>query len=151
MAGINRWELMLKVDLSPRTCRFHDGEKDLQRREPSSPVVGDRLSRDVRPRRIACQPPGCRQCLAPRSARPRRCYRRSGPGVPGPCPPLTPEPQTALPSAPASLTASRSYDRVTLGWDDPGDDSITGYRVLRRPVARLAGVAAGVAAELVVN
>ena len=77
--------------------------------------------------------------------------RDGGPGVPGPCQPLTPEPQTALPSAPASLTASRSYDRVTLGWDDPGDDSITGYRVLRRPVARLAGVAAGVAAELVVN
>ena len=38
-----------------------------------------------------------------------------------------------VPAAPTGLTApSVTHDSVTLGWDDPGDDSITGYRVLRR-------------------
>ena len=41
----------------------------------------------------------------------------------------------ALPDAPTGLTAtSVSHESVTLGWDDPGDDSITGYMVLRRNV-----------------
>ena len=42
--------------------------------------------------------------------------------------------QTADPPAkPTGLTASSvSHDSVTLTWDDPGDDSITGYQVLRR-------------------
>ena len=37
------------------------------------------------------------------------------------------------PAKPTGLTASPvSHDSVTLTWDDPGDDSITGYQVLRR-------------------
>ena len=36
------------------------------------------------------------------------------------------------PAAPTGLTASRvGHDSVTLAWDNPGDASITGYRVLR--------------------
>ena len=36
------------------------------------------------------------------------------------------------PAAPTGLTASRiGHDSVTLAWDDPGDASITGYRVMR--------------------
>ena len=43
--------------------------------------------------------------------------------------PVVPPP----PSAPTGLiAASVVHDRVTLTWDDPGDDSITGYQVLRR-------------------
>ena len=38
-----------------------------------------------------------------------------------------------IPAAPTGLSApSVSHDSVTLSWDDPGDDSITGYQVLRR-------------------
>ena len=40
----------------------------------------------------------------------------------------TPEP----PAAPTGLTGSVAHDAVSLSWDDPGDDSITGYQVLRR-------------------
>ena len=41
--------------------------------------------------------------------------------------------QSSVPAAPTGLTAtSVSHDSVTLGWDDPGDTSITGYEVLRR-------------------
>ena len=40
----------------------------------------------------------------------------------------TPEP----PAAPSGLTAVVSHDSVTLTWDDPGDDSITGHVILRR-------------------
>ena len=42
-------------------------------------------------------------------------------------------PDAPTPSAPTGLTAaSVAHDSVTLTWDDPGDDSITGYQVLRR-------------------
>ena len=37
-----------------------------------------------------------------------------------------------VPSKPTGLTAEVSHDRVVLAWDDPQDDSITHYRVLRR-------------------
>ena len=38
-----------------------------------------------------------------------------------------------IPAAPTGLSApSVSHDSVTLSWGDPGDDSITGYQVLRR-------------------
>ena len=37
-----------------------------------------------------------------------------------------------VPSKPTGLTAEASHDRVVLAWDDPQDDSITRYRVLRR-------------------
>ena len=41
--------------------------------------------------------------------------------------------QTAVPAAPTGLTVgSASHDAVSLTWDDPGNDSITGYQVLRR-------------------
>ena len=41
--------------------------------------------------------------------------------------------QTAVPDAPTGLaTSSITHDGVTLTWDDPGNDSITGYQVLRR-------------------
>ena len=40
----------------------------------------------------------------------------------------TPEP----PAAPSGLTAAVSHDQVVLTWDDPQDDGITGYVILRR-------------------
>ena len=40
--------------------------------------------------------------------------------------------QNDPPAAPTGLTASRTiHDSLTLTWDDPQDDSITGYRILR--------------------
>ena len=39
---------------------------------------------------------------------------------------------TEPPAAPTGLTAAASHDRVVLSWDDPQDDSITGYVILRR-------------------
>ena len=46
------------------------------------------------------------------------------------------EPQPDPPAAPTGLTASDiEHDSLTLTWDDPEDDSITGYRVLRGPDA----------------
>ena len=43
--------------------------------------------------------------------------------------------QQSKPAKPAGLSASSvSYDSVTLEWDDPDDDTVTGYRILRRDV-----------------
>ena len=39
------------------------------------------------------------------------------------------------PGAPAGLLARATSNQVTLEWDDPGDDSITGYQVWRGPKA----------------
>ena len=39
---------------------------------------------------------------------------------------------TEPPAKPTGLSATASHDSVTLTWDDPGDDSITGYVILRR-------------------
>ncbi len=36
------------------------------------------------------------------------------------------------PDKPKNLSATASHDSVTLTWDDPGDDTITGYVILRR-------------------
>ena len=36
------------------------------------------------------------------------------------------------PAKPRKLSATATHDSVTLTWDDPGDDSITGYVILRR-------------------
>ena len=36
------------------------------------------------------------------------------------------------PDKPRNLSATASHNSVTLTWDDPGDDSITGYVILRR-------------------
>ena len=38
----------------------------------------------------------------------------------------------AVPNAPTGLTSSNTYIAIVLSWDDPGDDSVTGYQVLRR-------------------
>ena len=44
--------------------------------------------------------------------------------------------QSLVPAAPTDLTAAPvSHGTVALSWDDPGDDSITGYRILRRDPA----------------
>ena len=37
------------------------------------------------------------------------------------------------PAGPANLAADPTHNRVTLTWDDPEDDGITGYQVLRGP------------------
>ena len=39
---------------------------------------------------------------------------------------------TEPPAKPRGLDATATHDSVTLTWDDPGDDSITGYVILRR-------------------
>ena len=39
---------------------------------------------------------------------------------------------TEPPAKPTGLDATASHDSVTLTWDNPGDDSITGYVILRR-------------------
>ena len=36
---------------------------------------------------------------------------------------------------PTGLTGTVSHDEVSLSWDDPGDESVTGYQVLRRDKA----------------
>ncbi|WP_420626847.1 fibronectin type III domain-containing protein [Candidatus Poriferisodalis sp.] len=36
------------------------------------------------------------------------------------------------PAKPRGLAAETTHDTVTLSWEDPGDDSITGYVILRR-------------------
>ena len=36
------------------------------------------------------------------------------------------------PAKPRGLSATASHDQVVLTWDDPGDDTITGYVILRR-------------------
>ena len=41
-------------------------------------------------------------------------------------------PAAPVPDKPTGLSATASHDSVTLTWDDPGDDTITGYVILRR-------------------
>ena len=41
-------------------------------------------------------------------------------------------PSLEPPTRPVGLTGEAAHDRVALTWDDPGDASISGYRVLRR-------------------
>ena len=38
----------------------------------------------------------------------------------------------SVPAKPTGLYATATHDQVILTWDDPGDDSITGYVILRR-------------------
>ena len=49
-------------------------------------------------------------------------------GTPTPTATATAQP----PGQPTGLTGSAAHDAITLTWDDPGDDSITGYMILRR-------------------
>ena len=44
----------------------------------------------------------------------------------------TDTPSIPVPDKPTGLSAAVSHDTVTLAWDDPQDDSITGYVILRR-------------------
>ena len=39
-----------------------------------------------------------------------------------------------MPDKPRGLTATPSHDRVVLTWNDPGNDSITGYLIRYKPV-----------------
>ena len=41
-------------------------------------------------------------------------------------------PEQAIPSKPTGLAGAATHDAVTLTWDDPDNDSITGYVILRR-------------------
>ena len=41
-------------------------------------------------------------------------------------------PAAPVPDKPTGLSATATHDSVTLTWNDPGDDSVTGYVVLRR-------------------
>ena len=41
-------------------------------------------------------------------------------------------PSAPIPAKPTGLDATATHGRVTLTWDDPQDDSITGYVILRR-------------------
>ena len=41
-------------------------------------------------------------------------------------------PAPPIPDKPGGLYATATHDSVTLTWDDPGDDTITGYVILRR-------------------
>ena len=41
-------------------------------------------------------------------------------------------PAAPVPDKPTGLSATAAHDSVTLTWNDPGDDSITGYVILRR-------------------
>ena len=47
-------------------------------------------------------------------------------------------PAPPVPAAPTGLRAAPSHDRVALSWDDPQDDNITGYVILRRNRANTA-------------
>lgn len=42
------------------------------------------------------------------------------------------DPPTEPPAMPTGLTSSPTYNSVVLSWDDPDDDNITGYQILRR-------------------
>ena len=44
----------------------------------------------------------------------------------------TPEPTSTVSAQPTGLRAVPSHDKVELSWNDPNDDSITGYQILRR-------------------
>ena len=41
-----------------------------------------------------------------------------------------PQPQEP-PAKPTGLTGTVSHDAVSLSWDNPGDESVTGYQILR--------------------
>ena len=41
-------------------------------------------------------------------------------------------PASPVPDQPTGLSATATHDSITLTWDDPDDDSITGYVILRR-------------------
>ena len=56
-------------------------------------------------------------------------------GTPAPTPEPAEEPAGEIPGKPADLAAVAFHDHVILSWDDPQDDTITGYEILRRDKA----------------
>ena len=46
--------------------------------------------------------------------------------------PAVPDPAPEAPARPTGLATAVAPDTVTLSWDNPDDDSITGYAILRR-------------------
>ena len=42
------------------------------------------------------------------------------------------DPPSEPPERPTGLTGTVKHNQVSLTWDDPDDDSITGYQILRR-------------------
>ncbi len=51
---------------------------------------------------------------------------------PAATPVSTPNAPTTPPPAPQKLTVTATHNSVTLSWDAPDDDTVTGYRILRR-------------------
>ena len=47
-------------------------------------------------------------------------------------PALAQDPSDQTPAKPTGLTGTLRHDRVSLTWDNPGDDTITGHQILRR-------------------
>ena len=43
---------------------------------------------------------------------------------------------SSAPAKPTGLSATASHDQVALTWDEPNDDSITGYVVLRLDIVQ---------------
>ena len=54
------------------------------------------------------------------------------PAAPASTPASTPESTPSAPAQPTGLNAAATHDSVALSWDDPQDQSITGYQILRR-------------------
>ena len=52
--------------------------------------------------------------------------------TPDPTPEPAPEEAEEPPAEPTGLSATATHDQVVLAWDDPQDDNITGYVILRR-------------------
>ena len=42
---------------------------------------------------------------------------------------------SSVPAKPTGLSATATHDQATLTWNNPGDDSITGYMIIRRNIA----------------
>ena len=59
----------------------------------------------------------------------------------------SPAQPTEPPATPTGLTAAATNGQVVLTWDDPGDDTITGYRIQRR--SRKGGINSGGWSKLV--
>ena len=49
--------------------------------------------------------------------------------------PSAPQPHTGAPAAPTNVFTAASHNQVRLNWDEPDDDTITGYRILRGAAA----------------
>ena len=66
------------------------------------------------------------------TATPTRTPTSSPTATPTRTPSPSSTPSQGVPARPTGLTTSAAHNAVTLNWADPGDASITGYRVFRR-------------------